>query len=111
MSSEKRDIKNLKEVVDFGFALEKAGVAIFSGGTIHPDKLGEILGIIPTVGPAFSDIDEVPAELSDLDAEEISELVNHIVSKGVLPAKAMAVLDKSIRVAVAGWDLVQVIRE
>lgn len=109
MSANKRDIKNLKEVVDFGFAVSKSGMEIFGGG-FKPEKLGELLNIIPTVGPAFEGIETVPAELADLDANEVSELTAHIAAKGVLPAKAGEVLDRSLRVAVAAWDLVQAIR-
>ncbi len=102
--SEKRDIKNLKELVDFGFAVEKAGADIFQGG-FHADKLAEIFNIVPTVAPAFEGIGEIPSELSDLDESELADLIAHVASKGVLPAKAEMVLEKSIQVAFASWAL------
>lgn len=108
--SGKRDIKNLKEVVDFGFAVTNTGLALYKDGKWHPENLGKALEIIPTVQPAFEDMDEVPAELADLDSNEVAELTSHILAKGVLPAKASQVLDKSLRVAVAAWELVQTIR-
>jgi hypothetical protein len=107
--SEKQGIKELKEVVAFGMALEKAGVDILVGG-FHADKLGEILNIIPVIGPAFEGIGGVVPELEDLSAEEAAELAAYAVSLGAMSEKAAEIVSKSLKVAGAAWELVKAIR-
>jgi len=107
--AQKKDIKDLKEVVSFGFALEKAGVAIFAGG-FHPDKLGELLPVYQTAIPAFENIGDVPSELADLDAEEIAELSAMLISQGALNEHVTQIIDKSLKVAVAAYELIKTIK-
>lgn len=107
--SEQKDIKDLIEVVDLGFAVEKAAVEIFVGG-FKAEKLGEILNVIPAIGPAFDNIKDIKYELSDLSAEEVAQLAAHVVAKGAMPDKAAAIVGKSLAVGFAVYDLVKAIK-
>src|SRR4051812_18153961 len=66
MEAPKQDIKDVLELLDFGFELYKAGKDIMSGG-FHPDKLGELLGVYQKAVPAFDNIQGVIPQLEDMD--------------------------------------------
>lgn len=106
-----KGIQNLKEIVDFGFAIQKAGAAALADGKIGIEDFQLIFGVIPTVQPAFSDLGEAVPELTDLDGAEAAELTAYIVGKGTLPEHAAKVLEKSLKVAAAAWDLYKTLKE
>lgn len=106
-----KGIQNLKEIVDFGMAVEKAGIALFNGGVFHPDQLTQLLAVVPTVGPAIADIGEAIPELTDLDGAEAAELSAYVIAKGTLPEHAAKVVAKSLALAAAAWDLYKTLKE
>ena len=109
-STQKRDIKDVKEVVQFGHAVIKAGKDIFGGG-FHPDKLGELLPVYQTAIPAFENIGDVPKELEDLDSDEIAELSALVIAGGTIPEEAGRIVAKSLKVAVSVYELIKEIKD
>lgn len=114
MEAVKKDIKNLKEVLMFGLAVEKGGLKMFAGGKFHPEELDELFPILQAAGPAFEDIAEVVPEVKDLDEAEAAELIALVLGQGIEGVvdneKAVRVINKSLKVAVAAWGLIQEIR-
>jgi hypothetical protein len=75
-------IKNSKEVLRFAFALGNAvKQAKANDGKIDIMDLPLLMQVIPLMGPAFEDINQVPKELKDLSVEEGKELQDMIVSE------------------------------
>lgn len=107
--TEQKDIKDLIEIVDLGFAVEKAVVDIFVGG-FKAEKLGELLNVIPAIGPAFDNVKDIKLELADLSGDEVAQLAAHVVAKGAMPEKAAAIVGKSLSVGFAVYDLIKAIK-
>ena len=108
---EKLGIKELKEVVMFGFSVYKAADDVFKGGFDGSKILGHIFPLYNAAIPAFQNIKDVPQELSDISAEEISELVAMMVAQGAPNEKVMEIIEKSLFCAVSVYNLVQVIKK
>lgn len=101
---EQRDIKNLKELLSFGIAAKKAYTDILGGG-LHTEKLGELFVVYQTAMPAIADIDQVPAEVTDLSREEIAELSAMVVAGGILSENAAETVLNVLQVGVAALNL------
>lgn len=102
----KMDVHNTKELLVFLFVLGGAVKEAKADGKINALDLGLLLKVIPTVGPAFEDIDKIPGEFKDLEDAETAELLTLIgakitgvvtkevlllqINKGLLAAKAVA---------------------
>lgn len=108
-STQKRDIKDVKEVVLFGHSIIKAGRDIFGGG-FRPDQLGSLLPVYQTAIPAFENIGDVIPEIQDLDAEEIAELSSVVIAGGAIPEEAGRIVAKSLKVGVAVYELIKEIK-
>ena len=78
----KYGIQNTKEVLDLFFTGVLTGKAAKANdGKIDMNDLPLLMGLIPKIGPAFNDINLIPAELKDLDANEAAELQAFILGK------------------------------
>lgn len=109
--SAKVGIENLKAVVDLGLAVVEAGVKISADGKVDAQDLGAVVAVIPAIPPAIAAGGQIPAELSDLDSEEAAELAAHVMAKlAVDDAKARAVIEASLKVAVAVVGLVKAVK-
>jgi hypothetical protein len=109
-------IKELKEVVSFGLDLVNLGVSVGKDKKLDAADLGLLIsslpGLVASGIPAFSDLDKLPQELSDLSAEEASELVAFVGGKLLLDdVKAQKVLAKSLATVYAVAALVIAIVE
>jgi hypothetical protein len=71
-------VKETKEVLDLALGAVKAGTAIAADKKVDLNDLSHVLALLPVVQPAFDKIDQVPKELSDLDASEAADLVAHV---------------------------------
>ena len=97
-------IKNIKEVMMFGFATAKMiKAAKEDDGKIDANDLTKLIMIVPTLGPAVSDIDQVLPEFKDLDANEAEELkvmarkeLGDVISDEKLVVKIEAALEWSV---------------
>lgn len=105
----KKDIKSLKEVIQFGFSVLTAGKDIFSNG-FHADKLGELLSVYQAAIPAFNDINDVVAEFEDLDESEVAELSAMLLAQGVADEHTGAIIAKSLKVASSVYSLIKEIK-
>jgi len=69
-------IKEVKDALAMVFAFGKIfKQAKENDGVINAADLSLMVGAIPSMGPAFEGIDKIPAELKDLDMEEVKELL------------------------------------
>jgi len=79
--SEKKGLKETKEVLDLGFALGGAVKQGLADGKLGLEDMGLLVALIPSLGPAFDGIGDVPAELKDLDSDEAKELLEYAGAK------------------------------
>lgn len=80
-------------------------------GTISINDLPLLMRLIPDLGPALSNIGEIPAEVSALQAEDASALVQHVMAKlNIADAKALAVVDAALKMAVSSFALFKAIK-
>lgn len=109
--AEKAGVKELKEALSFVMAAVDAGCKISGDGKVDMSDLQYLLALIPKIEPAFSGLSEVPSELSDLSTEEAAELVAFIMAGLVIDdAKAKDVVEKGLKVLVAGYELVKAVK-
>lgn len=103
-------IQNTKELIQMGAATAKIiKQAKENDGAYSAMDLPLLINLFPTMGPALDDIASVPAELKDLDADELKELLQfgaaHIgeaySDSPALIAKVEAVLGVGLAIAKA----------
>ena len=81
-------------------------------GSINMGDIGLLVGLLPKLGPAFSGIDQVPAELKDLSQPEQTELINHVMTH--LPytePKTRDIVEKSLVIIAHAYGLYKIIKE
>lgn len=101
-------LKNLLNLVLEGISV---GVEANKDGKIGWSDLALLGKLVDDVGPAISTLGEIPTELSQLDSADAAELVSHVMLKLMIDdVKARAVIEKSLKLAVAGYDLVKAIQ-
>lgn len=109
-SEPKKSVKELKEALLLLVEMANAGIEIAKDGKIGLDDVGTLLKIVPALGPAISGVTEIPSEVSDIDAEEVAELVGAVVAKlAVDDQKARLIIEKSLKTAAAVAELVMAI--
>jgi len=106
--SEEKGIENVKELLAFGFSIGKAIIKAKEDGKVDTTDVIHLIAPIQAMIPAIDDIDELPAELSDLSEEEAEELLEHgsrllgeVFDKEVLVMK----IEAGIKFALAGLQL------
>ena len=75
------DIKETKEMFDFGFALGQAGKMALADGKITFNDIPVLLPVFPKVSLAVEGAGLIPAELADLDEAEGKELLDYCKAK------------------------------
>jgi hypothetical protein len=109
--SEKKGVKELKEMIDLALAGVDVGIKASADGKVDVQDLSLLLSLIPLAGPAIDGVGEIPAELSDLSADEAAEVVAHIMAKLSLGnGKAIRVAEKALKAALAVYMLVQEVK-
>lgn len=71
-------IKELGEIVEFSIDLANAASRSLEDGEFGLFDLRHFIGVIASAGPALKGLDKIPAELADLDAKEMDELLEKI---------------------------------
>jgi len=102
--------KETEEAMKLGFAVAKVlKQAKANDGKISSNDLMLLTNLFPHFGPAFEGIDQVPAELKDLDEAEVKRLLTvasahlgEVLDKEELVRK----VEKALKVALAIVDLV-----
>tara|TARA_R110000796_G_scaffold173868_1_gene290828 strand:+ start:18482 stop:18817 length:336 start_codon:yes stop_codon:yes gene_type:complete len=109
---EKLGIENTLEVVTLGASIISAVQFSREDGSINAGDLIHLLRVIPKIGPALDEVEEVPAELADLDAierEQIFERLREIIGdEGDLKTEAYAVA--ALKIAEGIYEAVQTAR-
>lgn len=111
--TELKGVQNTKEVL----ALVLAGVQVVKSaqadGKIDANDLGQLLTLIPTVGPAIDGIAEVPKEIGDLSGEELAELVAYISAHQALAddAKIKAVISGGLKVVAGALEVINALKK
>lgn len=77
-------IKNTLEVIDLGMAISGAVVSSMKDGKVDSADVPNLFPLFPVLMPAIEDLDQIPTELSDIDAAELETIKDHILTK--LPA-------------------------
>lgn len=104
-------VKEIRDVLDLIVDGVKVGVEIGKDGKFTADDVTTLFRLIPALGPAFDNIKGIPAELKDMDPSEAAELVAHVATRLSLEnAKAQAIVEKSLKIAVAIYDLIVTIK-
>lgn len=111
--TEKLPIEETKELVKFVCDLCFAGVFAYEDGRFDISDLKHFLDIWEGIIPAFHNISGVPAELEDLSATEMDELVDVIIKEldeGMKREEALFVAKKALTAIRAFYDAYLAIR-
>jgi hypothetical protein len=71
-------VKETKEVVALGLALGKAVVSIADDGKVSVLELAKLIPVVPKISQGVTGLKDVPAELADMDAAELQELLDMV---------------------------------
>lgn len=103
--------KELKEVVDLGLGVVDVLHAAKADGKVGLEDIGLLLQLIPVVGPAVQGIDQIPAELADMDVQEASDLVAHVMAKLLIDdVKAKEVVVAALGLGVSALKLYKAVK-
>jgi hypothetical protein len=105
-----QDITDLKEVVQFGLVLKKAGMDIFAGGKFNASALPELVNVYTAAVPAIAGYEKVMGELENLSKEQIADLMTLVTADGSLSAHSADVLLNALETCVAGYALFKAIK-
>lgn len=110
---QKMGIEELKQVVGAVVDVVDLGVAVGKDGIGKEDVVtlfAAMPKLISSIGAGIEGAGKIPAELQDLSVEEAAELAAFVIAKlAVDDAKAKLIVEKSLKVAVAGFDLAKAI--
>ena len=81
MAEEKRGIQETKELLEFVFSLAEAIKKSNADGEFNWRDGLNFIEPLKRLGPAIDNIEEIVPEVSDLDSEEWTELVEFVSSK------------------------------
>lgn len=106
------DIKNTLEVITLGASMGKAFAGAKDDGKIGIEDLGQLIQIIPALGPALADISQVPAELKDIDSAELEQIKAAVIDVvgDVAGDKAIEIAKASLDLGLAAYDLMRAIK-
>lgn len=107
----KLDIKNVKEVLEFGYELYSAGKDVIGAGLDLSKLPAHLVPLYSKAIPAFEDMGQVVPELKDLDEAESAELIAFIASKGIASEHQQKIIEKSLLCAMSAYNLVKAIQE
>lgn len=104
-----RDIHNIKEVVALVIASVDAVKEAKADGKIGLEDLALLMKLLPVVGPAVDGAGDIPAELSDLSAEEVAEVAAYIMSSHALgdSEKAKALISGALQIVAGAVTIIQ----
>ena len=74
MEEKKYDIKETKEMLAAVFTLGNAVGKSLEDGKIGFDDFANFIPVLPKLGTAIANSDQIPKELKDLDKEEVEEI-------------------------------------
>ncbi|MBL0233250.1 MAG: hypothetical protein IPQ08_06255 [Chitinophagaceae bacterium] len=103
--------ENVKKELDLIIAAYKAAKLVMADGKVDIADLGALMLLVPVIGPAIDAIPKLKEDLKDLDAASASADVAYLLGGLALDdGKGKLVIEKSINVLVAAYDLYQVVK-
>ena len=70
-------VENLKQLLDLGFGIGQIARGALADGKIDFNDLALLMPLFPLLGPAISNVDQVPKEFMDLDKDDQDKLIMH----------------------------------
>jgi hypothetical protein len=104
-------INELTKLIDIIVDAIQDGVAVMADGKIDISDLTKLSNMVPDILAAIPGLGQTPAEIADLTFDEGHQLVQHVVQKlGVSNAHALGVIEASLKLAAASYELVLAIK-
>lgn len=103
-------MKDVIEVLDFGFSAVNVGKDLFKDGSFHFEAVGELLPLYPKAQAAFDNIGNSIPELTSIDEQGAAELIAFATSKGVANDQAMKIISETLVTAVHAIKLIKAIK-
>lgn len=104
--TEQKGITSLKAEIDLVTTLVNIVIQAKKDGKIDAADLALLMQLVPVIGPAATGFGEVVPELKDLSETEGAELIAYVAGKiGGLSIKAQAIVEKSLKAAIALYEL------
>lgn len=111
MDNEKLGIDETKHLINFIISLGIAVERALADGKIRFDDMAHFMGAFMSAGEAFKDIKKMPAELKDLDNEELEHLQNYVRERFDLENDRIeALVESAIGLGIQIYQLVMEIR-
>ena len=106
------NLKETKELLSLVFTIVEAGEAAVANGSVGLGDVGELMKILPKLGPAFDKIQNVPKELSSLDKASADELVAWAKQDLDLESDSIeAMIEKGLSVVAGLADLLGLLKK
>lgn len=100
------------DVVNCGIDIANSTISALEDGKITFTDAPKFFGLVFSVPKAISGINLVPAELENLNAEELTQVIEAVKTKlNVADEKAKVIAEKSIKVLYQVYDLIKTIKE
>lgn len=104
-------ISETEDVIKFAVAFANAILRSFEDGKISLMDLPYYFNVALKLPSALTGINNVPAEIADLTMSELQQLADIVVEElDVTNAKAKIIVQKSLNLIYAIWDLVNTIK-
>ena len=109
----KYSVKNLKEVIDLGFAIELARQQAGADGKYRLDDIPYLLPVIQKIGPAYADFRLLDDEFLELDDEDGKELLAYVGGKlpGLPSDKVKLIAVGILKVALGGAQIMAAFKD
>ena len=106
MGEKKYGIKELTEVLNFGYAAFKAVSSALEDGKVNWLDLPQLMPIFAKAGGAIDNIAEVKNELLDLDNEEQAEVIalTRQFYEGISDQDAVILIDQTVNWVIDGFQ-------
>jgi hypothetical protein len=75
------DTKNTKEMLKFVIGLAESMEKAMADGKMSFDDVGYLVTALMDAGPAFGEINQIPAEVRDLTTTEAQDVRNYVASE------------------------------
>lgn len=115
MTETKRGISETLEILEFGLSLGDGLAKSLADKEIKVEDLANFLPSILLIPNAFQGINELPAELKDLDAAELDQIktvvINKLGSIAGIEAKWLTIAQESFAIGLSVSKIIKAIKE
>jgi hypothetical protein len=104
-------IQETKELLKLVIGAGNAASKIAADGKVDVADLPYLMALFPLVGPGLEKIDQVPAELKDLDSAEGAELITQMATELMLDnVKTKEIVMAAMKTAMAMYELIKAVK-